>query len=148
MLLTGRTTDFAELIDHMLVSLHLNFDLLVLKPNDLSPPYLGTLEFKLQFLDQFWDFAKVLKEIVIYEDRPVHCDAFSKHLTKWTRPQTESLGATREIESARHLEKFEIKCIDRESTRRFLPENEEKEILRMLMNIENSPESQRFPAPK
>jgi hypothetical protein len=89
-LLTGRNTDFSDLIKRMVKSKGLSFDLVVLNPKikDLS-----SIEFKVFFLDDMLPPSAV-EEIEIYEDREPHFEEFRKYFDGWERQKGGSRKAT------------------------------------------------------
>lgn len=88
-LLSGRTADFANLLDRMMKAKGLRFDLLVLKPDNLNSS--STLDFKLKFLDDILPPNSAIEEVVIYEDRKGHEIAFEEYFHKRTLPKKECI---------------------------------------------------------
>jgi hypothetical protein len=88
-LLTGRNTDFSDLIKRMVKSKGLLFDLIVLKPK--ATPH-SSIEFKFCFLDDILA-QSAAKEVEIYEDREPHAKKFRKYLDGWERQKAGSKSA-------------------------------------------------------
>ena len=84
-LLTGRAeNNFAELVNKMVNSRQLEFDLVVLKPEvgPLGQRFPSTMEFKQVFLRDLVNTYKTADEIRIYEDRPRHVKGFREYFEK------------------------------------------------------------------
>jgi len=84
-LLTGRgETNFAELVNRILKSKSLDFDLVVLKP-EVGPNnqrFQHTMDFKQEFLRDLIFTYKTADELRIYEDRPKHTKGFREFSEK------------------------------------------------------------------
>ena len=85
-LLTGRSEKgFADLVNRMLNSKKLDFDLVVLKP-EIAPNggafFESTMIFKQAFLSDLVYTFKHAEEIKIYEDRPKHVKQFKDYFEK------------------------------------------------------------------
>jgi HAD domain family 1 in Swiss Army Knife RNA repair proteins len=81
-LLSGRSVDLKDTIVRIIKSRGLGFDLVGLKP---KTGVTTTLDFKLKFLTDVLSLPSDIEEVVIYEDRPSHRDAFEKYLKELQR---------------------------------------------------------------
>jgi|SRR5579859_5772973 len=86
-LLTGRHSDFLELISSMLKSKGLTFDLVFLKPKVEG---LRTLPFKLDILTEVLRDNPTIEEIEIYEDRKSHAQGFQNYFQERVSDSTAS----------------------------------------------------------
>lgn len=84
-LLTGRSTAFIETVNRMLDSRNLKFHLVVLKPKKGRGMSNSTIKFKYAFLDEMLRLGESIEEVEMYEDRPLHRDAFEDYLRNWRR---------------------------------------------------------------
>ncbi|TWU78151.1 hypothetical protein ED733_007540 [Metarhizium rileyi] len=89
-LLTGRSEKaFSQLVQRMVASKHLDFDLVCLKP-PVSPTnqrFQSTMHFKQLFLDALMETYKGATEIRVYEDRPKHTHGFREFFSEYNRRQ-------------------------------------------------------------
>ncbi|KJZ72432.1 hypothetical protein HIM_08235 [Hirsutella minnesotensis 3608] len=90
-LLTGRSEKgFADLINKMVTSKGLDFDLVCLKPQ-VSPSnqmFGSTMHFKQLFLHSLMETYKGATELIIYEDRAKHTKGFRDFFKEYNRLQT------------------------------------------------------------
>src|SRR5579862_9004444 len=84
-LLTGRSTLYADIVTRILNSRGLAFDLVVLKPKRGRGVENSTLTFKYGFIDDVLRLGESIEEVEIYEDRAPHRDAFEDYLKNWRR---------------------------------------------------------------
>ena len=84
-LLTGRSTFYADIISRILESRGLHFDLVVLKPKRARGVENSTLTFKYAFIDDVLRLGESIEEVEVYEDRAPHRDAFEEYLKNWRR---------------------------------------------------------------
>ena len=84
-LLTGRSTLYVEVVNRILASRQLNYDLVVLKPKKARGANNNTLTFKYAFMDDVLRLGKSIVDVEVYEDRALHRDAFDDYLKKWRR---------------------------------------------------------------
>ncbi|CAK7264067.1 hypothetical protein SEPCBS119000_000810 [Sporothrix epigloea] len=85
-LLTGRAEqDFGGLLQRMVNSKKLEFDLVTLKPavGPNNEHFKSTMAFKQAFLERLMDTYASATEIRIYEDRPRHVSGFRNFLAKY-----------------------------------------------------------------
>ncbi|KFX96719.1 hypothetical protein V490_03186 [Pseudogymnoascus sp. VKM F-3557] len=89
-LLTGRSEHgFAELINRMVASRELEFDMVVLKPKagPNNQRFGSTMLFKQAFLETLMETYKVADEIRIYEDRVKHVKGFRDFFMDYNKRQ-------------------------------------------------------------
>jgi hypothetical protein len=84
-LLTGRSTLYADILTRILDSRGLNFNLVVLKPKRARGVENSTLTFKYAFIDDVLRLGESIEEVEVYEDRAPHRDAFEDYLKNWRR---------------------------------------------------------------
>lgn len=84
-LLTGRSTLFNDIVNRMLRSRNLHFDLVVLKPKKERGVSNSTLTFKSAFINDVLHLGESIEEVEVYEDREWHRDAFEDYLKNWRR---------------------------------------------------------------
>jgi HAD domain family 1 in Swiss Army Knife RNA repair proteins len=84
-LLTGRSTAYIDLINRMLDSKQLRYDLVALKPKKARGVNNSTLKFKYAFIDDILKLGPSIDQVDIYEDRAYHRDAFEIYLQNWRR---------------------------------------------------------------
>ena len=84
-LLTGRSTLYADIVTRILNSRGLAFDLVVLKPKRGRGVENSTLTFKYAFIDDVLRLGESIEEVEVYEDRAPHRDAFENYLKNWRR---------------------------------------------------------------
>ena len=94
-LLTGRAEEnFGELIQRMVASKGLKFDMVGLKPaaGPSNQKFSSTMLFKQEFLTSLMETYKKAEEIRIYEDRPRHVKDFRDFLTEYNKRQNGTGG--------------------------------------------------------
>jgi hypothetical protein len=112
-LLTGRNTDFSDLIPKMLQSKWLQFDLIVMKPTFGDKTI---LQYKLSFINHILSLPSAFGEIEIYEDKEDFRSSFQSFLDGQLRLVDLTVEAARNhtskpsIEGAR-LTKFTIPVV-------------------------------------
>lgn len=84
-LLTGRSTEYINIVNRMLDSRDLKYHLVVLKPKLGRGVSNSTLTFKYAFIDDVLRLGKSIEEVEVYEDRAPHRDAFENYLKNWRR---------------------------------------------------------------
>lgn len=89
-LLTGRSEkNFSEIVQRIVASKELEFDMVGLKPQ-VSPTnqtFQSTMHFKQVFLNAMMETYRHAEEIRIYEDRPKHTKGFRDFLAEYNRRQ-------------------------------------------------------------
>jgi hypothetical protein len=115
----------------MLKSKGLHFDMVICKPKSVAA---WTLEFKLTVLDSLLPPNTSIEEVVIYEDRPKHVDAFREYLAKRTSPNDISDGIVNSIpavEKGTRILKGEVVFVELE--RYYLDANVEDALVLDMM---------------
>jgi HAD domain family 1 in Swiss Army Knife RNA repair proteins len=84
-LLTGRSTLYVDIVNKILDSRNLLFDLVVLKPKRARGELISTLTFKYAFIDDVLRLGESIDVVEVYEDRAPHRDAFERYLSNWRR---------------------------------------------------------------
>ena len=95
-LLTGRAEDaFSQLIQRMVASKHLAFDIISLKPaaGPNNQRFSSTMSFKQTFLESLMETYKGAEEIRVYEDRVRHVKGFRDYFQDFNKRQNGHGGA-------------------------------------------------------
>src|SRR5271163_3806502 len=93
-LLTGRSSLYIDLVNKILDSRNLVFDLVVLKPKKARGESNNTLTFKYAFIDDVLRLGESIDVVEVYEDRAPHRDAFERYLSSWRRVKGTDVSTT------------------------------------------------------